>query len=125
VVGLARSYFVGDTSYAHQSFDDIIHDLIEIQDILEAVNKKVNNYINKLDQSNYWLKVDDAFHIMVLKAQKFFETCISEIEDIVKDIQIEVKEHHIKRLQNLYLTSRKIEQKLSTIWNRDYYRKKE
>lgn len=92
----------GCTDYTHQSFQDILIDLKKEKDNTISFKKSIMKNIQNLKEKSYWdNNVSFDFQNIVLYALEFYKTTIVEIEDIYNEIQKEVKEHHIKRLQEI------------------------
>lgn len=111
----------GMTDYDHQSFEDILKDLNdEIKRTASFKNEIIEN-INVLKANSYWkTNVPFNFKSEVEYAVKHYNTTISEITDILKDIQYEVKKHHIKRLRKISKIARDINYGIGKIWYQEY-----
>ena len=54
---------------------------------------------------------------------RHFQTANSEFDDIRKGLLIEVKEHHIKRLNKISLVAKEINVDIGKIWHQEYHNK--
>lgn len=53
-------------------------------------------------------------------AVKYYNTTIKQLDDIYIDLQYEVKEHHIKRLENIASVAHDINKRIGIIWHQKY-----
>lgn len=121
---MVKGLIGGGTDYRHQSFVDILNDLVEERDqtieFLDAI--KVN--IEKLIDNSYWTNhVPYDFKMMVEYAQKHYDTAIAEFNDIIKELSIEVKENHINRLKRISSVASEINGDIGRIWHQQYGQK--
>lgn len=117
---MPRGLIAGSTDYSHQTFEDMMLDLNEWIENLHNVQTLFNENIKKLKEVDYWKKVDCSFQSLVYYSLKFFITAESEISAISKEIQSEVKPHHIARIRKLYVTSAELDDDFGRIWHREY-----
>ena len=121
---MSRGLLAGMTDYSHQSFSDLKNDLEENKNLVIFYSNLVKKNVETLKKNSYWTnKVSNDFEIIISYSIIHFETTISEISDIVKDINIEVKQHHINRLLQIAKTSSEINRDIGKIWNNDYLHK--
>lgn len=121
---MTKGIIGGMTDYNHQSFEDILKDLNdEIKRTASFRNVIIKN-IDILKANSYWkTNVPFNFKSKVEYAVKHYDTTISEITDILKDIKYEVKEHHIKRLRKISTIAQDINQGIGRIWHQEYENK--
>jgi len=121
---MAKGLFGGMTDYNHQSFGDILNDLEKERKNTIAFKDSIQANIDKLISNSYWnTAVPVDFKGIVSYAQHHYNTTISEFEDIIKDIKIEVKEHHIIRLKKISSVAQKINEDIGKIWHKKYFNK--
>lgn len=121
---MTKGIIGGMTDYNHQSFEDILKDLDdEIKRTASFRNEIIKN-IDILKANSYWqTNVPFNFKSKVEYAVKHYDTTISEITDILKDIKYEVKEHHIKRLWKISTIAQDINYGIGRIWHQEYENK--
>ena len=103
---MAKGIIGGMTDYSHQSFDDILTDLNEERKRTSSFRGEIVKNVNILKANSYWESyVPFNFKCQVEYAIKHYDTVIVELKDIHKDINNEVKEHHVKRLQKISTTA--------------------
>src|SRR5688572_10580880 len=113
---MSKGLFGGMTEYNHQSFSDIINDLKSEQRNVTAFIEKIEKNLNYLNENGFWKsKVNSNFRIKVAYSLKLYKTSQQELFDIEAEIQIEVKEHHCKRLSKLAEVADEINIKIGKI----------
>lgn len=118
---MAKGLLGGMTDYSHQSFRNIISDL-------EKEHKNVTDFINAIEANiakvkidGYWnQKVSSDFIMIVAYSLKHYKTTQEEFLEISQEIQIEVREHHCKRLQSISTVADEINREIGQIWHRRY-----
>lgn len=121
---MAKGLIGGMTDYSHQSFSDIVADLEN-----EQINLTI--FINAIEEnkvivikSGYWnKKVPNVFIMIVEYSLKAYKTAQEELIEITKEIQIEVREDHCKRLQSISSVADKINSGIGKIWHNKYDKK--
>lgn len=118
---MAKGLVGGMTDYSHQSFNDIVSDLQkEHKTVTEFINGIESN-IEKVKASGYWnRKVSSDFAMIVAYSLKHFKTAQEELFEIAQEIQIEVREHHCKRLQRISTVADEINSDIGQIWHNRY-----
>ena len=118
---MAKGFIAGMTDYSHQSFDDIVNDLENELKFVIKVIKIIEKNKKKLRLNGYWdNNVIYDFKSIIAYSLTNFKTTVNELEDIIKDIKIEVKEHHCKRLDQIARVAHKININIGKIWNVRY-----
>lgn len=120
---MAMSIFGGFTDYSHQSFEDMIQDLNVWIENTSTDIESIKSLHEKLINSGYWDKVDYDFKALVCYACKFFLTALSEMKEILNEIQLEVRPDHYKRLKTLGRTAIELNQDFGKIWHQNYKNK--
>jgi len=118
---MAKGSLAGMTDYNHQSFLDIIDDLESERQRAIDFRDRIQQDINVLTTNEYWNNnVPFDFKNIVGYSLRHFNTVISEFEDIPKDLNIEVEEHHITRLNKVATVSQEINERIGRIWHQEY-----
>jgi len=117
---MAKGLIGGMTDYSHQSFNDIIEDLIAEKNRAIEFRNGIQSCIDKLEANNYWKSIPVDFKSIIAYSLRHFNTAITEFEDIVKDLQIEVKTHHIQRLQRISTVAQEINVDIGKVWHQQY-----
>lgn len=60
------------------------------------------------------------FRIIVHYALTFYETVVSEIDDIIQDLEQTISDHHIKRLNHIGIIASKLNRDIGQIWHTKY-----
>jgi len=121
---MAKGLFGGMTDYSHQSFSDIISDLNEEKERTIDFKNGIQENIEILTKNSYWTKkVPFDFKNIIAYSLKHYNTAISEFNDIAKDLNTEVKEHHIKRLNKIAKVAQEINVDIGKIWHNNYLNK--
>lgn len=121
---MAKGLLGGMTDYNHQSFIDILNDLGAERKSTISFRDAIQVNIDKLKTNSYWgNNVPFDFKNIVAYALRHYNTTISEFEDIIKDLKIEVKEHHIKRLNKIAKVAQEINIDIGKIWHQQYHNK--
>ncbi|SJN46591.1 hypothetical protein FM120_18260 [Sphingobacterium faecium PCAi_F2.5] len=109
------------TDYNHQSMTDILNDLEAEQNRTISFKEGIEKNRETLIENAYWpTEVPVDFKNIISYSIRHFQTAISEFDDIRKDLIIEVKEHHIKRLKKISLVAQKINVDIGKIWHQEY-----
>src|SRR5688572_26575135 len=114
---MPRGLFAGGTDYSHQSFKDILADLDDWVESLKHVIYSLSENKQKLEANNYWLKVDYDFRIMIERELIFYKTSLEEISEIKTEMNSEVENHHISRLDHLGKTAHEFNIDIGKIWH--------
>lgn len=121
---MAKGLFGGMTDYSHQSFSDIISDLNEEKQRTIDFKNGIQEDIETLTKNSYWTeKVPFDFKSIIAYSLKHYNTAIFEFNDIAKDLNTEVKEHHIKRLIKIAKVAQEINVDIGKRWHNDYLNK--
>jgi len=109
------------TDYSHQTLDDINTDLVSELESVREFTKSIEARVESSRKSGYWdSHVPQDFRRQVAYALKHYHTAVSEIGDILADLDVEVKEHHCRRLYNLANVASEINVRIGLIWHREY-----
>jgi hypothetical protein len=117
---MSRSSLAGTTDYDHQSLNNMIDDLKDWILSLSAVVGEVINLKNGLKENDYWKKVYVEFRNITEYNLKFYKNSINEFNEIIKELNDGVLEHHVKRIQNAYEVANRINIRIGEIWHREY-----
>lgn len=99
---MARSIAAGWTDYRHQTFEDMLTDLIDEKNELQKTVTQIEEKVQRLTESGYWnLRVISSYSILVTYAIRFFTNTAKELEEIYNEMQVEVLEHHWNRLYRI------------------------
>jgi hypothetical protein len=121
---MAKGLLGGMTDYNHQSMTDILNDLEAEQNRTISFKEGIEKNIQTLVSNAYWTtKVPFDFKNIISYSIRHFQTAISEFDEIRKDLLIEVKEHHIKRLNKISLVAQEINVDIGKIWHQQYHNK--
>jgi hypothetical protein len=121
---MAKGLFGGMTDYNHQSITDILNDLEEEQNRTISFKECIEKNRQILITNSYWTKeVPSDFKNIISYSLRHFQTAISEFDDIRKDLLIEVREHHIKRLNKISIVAQEINVDIGKIWQQQYHNK--
>jgi hypothetical protein len=121
---MAKGLLGGMTDYNHQSMTDILNDLEAEQNRTISFKEGIEKNIQTLIDNAYWTtEVPFDFKNIISYSVRHFQTAISEFDDIRKDLLIEVKEHHIKRLNKISLVAQEINVDIGKIWHQEYHNK--
>lgn len=116
--------FGGMTDYDHQSFEDIVSDLTSERRNASLFLEEIKKNVEKANKDLYWdNSVSYDFKIIVAYSIKHYNTTVSEFDDIIKDIQYEVKAHHVNRLKKIAEVAREINVNIGKIWHQNYLNK--
>ena len=117
---MARGIIGGMTDYRHQSLDDIIEDIDKEFRNISAFINAIEHNIEISEQSGYWQnKVPFDFQNIVQYSLKHFKTSKTELESIGKELRVEVKQNHCKRLRSIAIVAYDINIDIGKIWNND------
>lgn len=109
------------TDYSHQSFADIIHDLEREQKNVTEFLEKIEQNLKTVTDNGFWnTKVISNFQVVVAYSIKHYKTTQQELTEIASEIQIEVREHHCKRLRKIARVASEINVDIGKIWHQDY-----
>lgn len=117
---MAKGLLGGMTDYSHQSFSDILNDLNEEKRRTIGFREAILENKAKLEAKSYWSRVPSDFKSMVAYALRHYGTAIEEFEDIEKGIQVEVEDHHVRRLRKIAEVAQKINVDIGQIWHQKY-----
>lgn len=117
---MARSFLAGSTDYSHQSLTDLKEDLNYWKGLCSERIKWIDNQISILESRNYWCKMPNIFQSEIYYSRKFFSTVFEEITLILSDLEFEVRENHITRLNRLANTADKENKDIGQTWHGDY-----
>ena len=117
---MAKGLIGGMTDYNHQSFCDIIEDLNYEYDNITAFIDAIESSIKKVEENHYWDNVPSNFIQRVLYSLRHYQTTQKELYEIVNEIDVEVKEHHIRRLQKIARVASEINIDIGKIWHQQY-----
>lgn len=118
---MAKGLLGGMTDYSHQSFSDIISDLEKEEKNIASFINAIEDNIAKVKGSGYWEKnVPSDFIMITAYSLKHYKTAKEELEEISKEIQSEVREHHCKRLQRISSVAGEINKDIGKIWHQQY-----
>ena len=118
---MAMGLLSGMTDYSHQSFKDILEDLKKEKEEALFFSKEILKDVGVSKKTSYWNDVVPFdFRSIVDYAVKYYDTTIKELDDIYIDLQYEVKEHHIKRLENIASVAHDINKRIGIIWHQKY-----
>lgn len=121
---MAKGLLGGMTDYNHQSITDILNDLEAEQNRTISFKAAIEKNIQTLVDNSYWTtEVSFDFKNIISYSVRHFQTAISEFDDIRKDLLIEVKEHHIKRLNKISQVAQEINVDIGRIWHQEYHDK--
>ena len=118
---MAKGLFGGMTDYSHQSFADIIHDLEHEQKNVIVFLEKIEQNLKTVTDNGFWnKKVISNFQRIVAFSIKHYKTAKQELAEIASEIQIEVREHHCKRLHKIANVAHEINVDIGKTWHQDY-----
>ena len=121
---MAKGLLGGMTDYSHQSFSDILNDLEYELNRTTSFRDAIQTHIATLEGNKYWKEVVPShFRDCIYYALRHYNTSIDEFADIRKDLLLEVKEHHVKRLEKISKVAQEINVDIGKIWHREYYNK--
>lgn len=121
---MARCVIGGMTDYSHQSLDDIVADLDNERKNAEGFRDAIKASLEKSKANSYWQKqVPSDFADIVAYSLRFYDTTITELAEISKEIKTTVKDHHVKRLKNIADVAMKINTNIGQIWGNGYRNK--
>lgn len=121
---MAKGIISGMTDYSHQSFNDIVEDLLKEYENVSGFIDLIEGNLAKVISSGYWKqKVPFDFINIVSYSLKHYKTSQAELKEIADEIQIEVREHHYKRLQRIATVADEINISIGKIWHQEYDRK--
>ena len=118
---MAKGMLAGSTDYSHQSLEDIKHDLREEISNIDYFTEIIDRNIEELVASGYWnTNVPNNFKGMIAYSLKHFRTAKTEFNDILSDIEYEIKEHHYTRLLRIGNVASEINIDIGKLWHQDY-----
>lgn len=121
---MAKEFLGGMTDYSHQSFQDILDDIKEEKKQTNLFRNAIQNNIDVLTSNSYWQNnVPFDFRDIVAYSLRHYNTAIVEFDEIYKEMNIEVKQHHINRLKNIATVAQEINVDIGRIWHQRYYNK--
>jgi hypothetical protein len=118
---MAKGLIGGMTDYSHQSFNDIVTDLKKEHTTVTEYIDGISSNIEKVKANGYWdQKVSSDFILVIGYSLKHFKTTKEELNEIAQEIQVEVREHHCKRLERIANVADEINSSIGTIWHQQY-----
>ena len=118
---MAKGLIGGMTDYSHQSFQDVLDDIKRESDNTLSFKNQIQDNLNIIIANSYWQKnVPFNFRNIVAYSLKHYDTTITEFNDIHNDLKNEVKDHHIKRLNNIAMVASQINKDIGKIWHQQY-----
>ena len=118
---MTKGIMGGMTDYSHQSFNDIVEDLFKEYENITSFIDLIEGNLEKVKNNGYWkFKVSSDFIRIILYSLKHYKTTQAELQEIANEIQIEVREHHFKRLQRIATVADEINVNIGRIWNQEY-----
>ena len=121
---MAKGIIGGMTDYSHQSFQDILNDIAAEKERTVSFRNEIQKNVEILTTNSYWNShVPSDFQSMISYALRHYSTAIDEFDDMYRDIDNEVKEHHVKRLKRISTVAQEINVEIGRIWHQRYYNK--
>ncbi|MBW3466615.1 hypothetical protein [Arthrospiribacter ruber] len=121
---MAKGLLAGMTDYNHQSFEDILEDLEKERKNTIAFKNQIQQNIEILTDNGYWtISVPFDFKNIVAYSLRHFNTVISELTDIEKDLENEVQPNHLRRLRKISTVAQEINVDIGKIWHQQYENK--
>ena len=118
---MTKGLLAGMTDYNHQSFEDILEDLEKERKNTIAFKNQIQQNIEILTNNGYWANsVPFDFKNIVAYSLRHYNTVISELTDIEKDLENEVQQNHLKRLRKLATVAQEINVDIGRIWHQQY-----
>lgn len=118
---MAKGLAAGMTDYSHQSFKDILTDLVNERRHLAVTVEVLELGINTSNDTGYWTShVPQIVRAKIAYTLKFCQTAIEEFDDIVSGIQTQVEEHHVNRLKDIAHTASEINRDIGSVWHGEY-----
>lgn len=118
---MAKGLLAGMTDYNHQSFEDIIGDLEKERQNTIAFNNQIQKNIDTLTSNGYWAEsVPFDFKNIIAYSLRHFNTVISELSDIEKDLINEGQQNHLERLRKIATVAQEINIDIGKIWHQQY-----
>lgn len=118
---MAKGLLAGMTDYNHQSFKDILEDLEKERKNMIAFKNQIEQNIDTLTNNGYWTNsVPFGFRNIVAYSLRHYNTVISELTDIEKELENEVQENHLKRLRKIATMAQKINVDIGKVWHQQY-----
>lgn len=110
------------TDYRHQSFPDLIDDLIKTQAFLLKEVAAIKENIDKLQKNGYWSsRVPTDFKNIIGYSIKHYQTASSELSEIAGEAQLSVEQHHCTRLNEISNVADEINRRIGKYWANDYH----
>ena len=116
---MSRADTAGMTDYSHQSLNAILQDLSDWSVRLGKTTSYLESNRKIIIDNGYWNNVNGDFKWILARSFMFFETALSEIEEIREQLTIEVQSNHIERLNRIGITSHEIYMEWSDVWVND------
>lgn len=117
---MAKGLIGGMTDYSNQSLSDIIEDLNSEYDNITECIETIEGNMTKVEESDYWNNIPSIFIRQILYSLRHYRTTQEELSEIVTEINVEVKKHHIKRLQKISQIADKINISIGKTWHQQY-----
>jgi len=118
-----RSLFAGCTDFSYQGFEDLIKALGDFLKSLNQVKDCFYKNLQTLENNGYWNTIIPSVKAVFGKSIKFYDTSRKEIAEIIGELQVEVKNHHISRLIRLYEVAEKLNYEYGQVWHQEYRQK--
>ena len=116
---MSRADTAGMTDYSHQSLEAILKDLSNWLIALKEMMTYLENNSQKLVDNGYWEDINGDFKWIFARANRFYATALTEIEEIKEQLSIEVQSNHVTRLNRIGITSHEIYMDWSDVWVND------
>ena len=120
---MSRSSIAGTTDYSHQTLEDILNDLDEWLRNLKFVQDFLKEHLQILQENGYWDDVIGELKSLLRYAMKFYDTSTKEITDIRREVEVEVQQHHVSRLNRLYGTANELNLEFGRVWHQELKQK--
>ncbi len=114
---MTRGLIPGGTDYAFQSLSDLVDDLEGLLELVVTSHKTLVSSREKLIDNGAWESFLYDFRSIFNYSIKFYDTCMVEIAEINREVQIEVQQHHVRRLATLSKIANKLNVDIGKIWH--------
>lgn len=119
---MARGAFIGGTDYSSQSLKDMVEDIENWIQSLEESREIFTSNINELEKKGYWNSVDYDFKASCYDLIRYFGNGIVDLRTVLDGINSDIKEFHIRLLENLGSTAHEQHTYHRRVW-REYHNK--
>jgi len=118
---MAKGIHAGMTDYSHQTLgdirDDINNEIKNLKSDIEYLETNIQNLIS----NNYWdTNVPNNFKGQIAYCLRAYKTAIKEFNEILKEIEVKVEQHHVNRLKRIAQTANEINVAIGKLWHQDY-----